>query len=95
MKYAVGQLVMNRKLGLGKILEIDRDNVTTFFKDQAENPRVINVAIVPMEIAKEQSDEFLDDPNLLRKHGRAAGAAKRAPRARRTPVAKVAVAVVA
>jgi len=60
MKYKVGQLVLNRKLGLGKVLEINGNEVLTYFKDELTNPRTINVSIVPMEIATEQSDPFFD-----------------------------------
>ncbi|WP_428940972.1 hypothetical protein [Fontivita pretiosa] len=60
MKYKVGQLVLNRKLGLGKVLEINGNEVLTYFKDELTNPRTINVSVVPMEIAAEQSDPFFD-----------------------------------
>lgn len=64
MKYCVGQLVVNRKLGLGKVLAVTGDSVTVFFKDQPDNPRTINVAIVPMEIPQQQSDPWLDHLDL-------------------------------
>lgn len=61
MKYKVGQLVVNKKLGLGKILSIRGQAVTTYFKDQSDNPRTINVGVVPMAIHSEQSDPMLDE----------------------------------
>lgn len=64
MKYKVGQLVVNRKLGLGKVLEISGDEVTTFFKNEQVNPRTINVNVVPMEIAEDQSDPYFDDMSV-------------------------------
>ena len=70
MKYMVGQLVVNRKLGLGKVLEVSGDSVTVFFKDQTDNPRTINVAILPMATPKEQSDPLFDDPKWMRKWGK-------------------------
>jgi hypothetical protein len=69
MNYKVGQLVVNRKLGLGKVLEVRGNSVTVFFKDQTDNPRTINVAAVPMALAKEQSDPLLDNAKLSRKKG--------------------------
>lgn len=72
MRYKVGQLVMNNKLGLGKVLEAYGDNVTCFFKDQSENPRIINVAVVPMEIPKEQSDPWFDEGNMARHRNKTA-----------------------
>ena len=60
MKYKVGQLVLNRKLGLGRVLEVNGDEVMTFFKDQQSNPRTINVGVVPMEIPSDQTDVFFD-----------------------------------
>jgi hypothetical protein len=56
----VGQLVRNRKLGLGRILEIHGDEVLAYFKDEEVNPRTINVVAVPMEIVPDQADEFFD-----------------------------------
>lgn len=61
MKYRIGQLVINRKLGLGKVLEINGNEVMTFFKDEQTNPRTIDVVAVPMEIAADQSDAFFDN----------------------------------
>jgi hypothetical protein len=60
MKYKVGQLVRNKKLGLGKVLEVSGDEVIAYFKDEQVNPRTINVAVVPMEIPADQSDPFFD-----------------------------------
>lgn len=60
MKYKVGQLVRNKKLGIGKILTISGDEVVAYFKDEQVNPRTINVAVVPMEIPADQSDPFFD-----------------------------------
>jgi hypothetical protein len=60
VKYKVGQLVVNRKLGLGKILGISGNEVVAYFKNEQTNPRTINVAAVPMEISSEQSDPFFD-----------------------------------
>jgi hypothetical protein len=70
MKYKVGQLVVNPKLGLGKVLEVRGDNVTVFFKDEKDNPRTINVAVVPMAIPKDQSDPTLDELNARGKRGK-------------------------
>ena len=80
MKHKIGQLVLNRKLGLGKVLEVRGDNVTVYFKDQSENPRIINVAVVPMTIPKEQSDPCFDEANMPRKHGKKLPPKKRATR---------------
>jgi hypothetical protein len=63
LKYEVGQLVRNRKLGLGRILELHGDEVLAYFKDELVNPRTINVTAVPMEILDDQSDEFFDGLN--------------------------------
>jgi len=60
LKYKVGQLVRNRKLGLGRILEIHGEEVVAYFKDEQVNPRRINVVAVPMEIPSDQADEFFD-----------------------------------
>lgn len=60
MKYKIGQLVRNKKLGLGKILSINGDEVITYFKDEQTNPRTINVVAVPMEIPSDQTDTFFD-----------------------------------
>ena len=60
MKYKVGQLVRNRKLGLGRILELHGEEVLAYFKDEQVNPRRINVVAVPMEIPSDQADEFFD-----------------------------------
>ena len=70
MKHKIGQLVVNKKLGLGKVLEVRGDNVTVFFKDHPDTPRVINVLVMPMEIPKEQTDEELDNPKQSRKNGK-------------------------
>ncbi len=67
MKYRVGQLVINNKLGLGRVLRIRGDDVTVFFKDQTDNPRIINVVFMPMAISTEQSDPSLDSPEMLKK----------------------------
>ncbi len=60
MKYKVGQLVVNKKLGIGKVLSVSGLSVTAYFRDQKENPRTINVGVVPMPLAPEQSDPMLD-----------------------------------
>jgi len=60
MRYKIGQLVVNRKLGLGKVLEVSGDTVMAYFKDQDHNPRTINIAVVPMPLAESQSDEWFD-----------------------------------
>lgn len=65
MKHKVGQLVLNSKLGLGRVLEVNGDEVMTFFKNEQTNPRTINVRIVPMEIPADQSDEFFDNLNQM------------------------------
>lgn len=86
MKYKIGQLVVNNKLGLGKILDIRGDSVTTFFKNEKENPRTINVGVVPMELAEEQNDPWFDclDEN---------GKVKKVRKPRATKAAKVPAAV--
>jgi hypothetical protein len=67
MHYKVGQLVVNRKLGLGKVLEVSRDNVLVYFRDQAVNPRTINIAAAAMELAADQNDPaFADLDNIER-----------------------------
>jgi hypothetical protein len=81
VKYKIGQLVLNRKLGLGKVLDISGDEVVAFFKDQQVNPRTINVSVAPMEIPTDQSDPFFDaedNQNLdrLRKPTKPRAAAK-------------------
>lgn len=81
MKYSIGQLVVNKKLGLGKVLEVDRDTVTVFFRDEKENPRIINVGVAPMALAESQSDPDLDDPNLLRRRSSAGKKKAAKPRA--------------
>ena len=78
MKYRAGQLVTNNKLGLGKVLEVRGDNLTVFFKDQKDNPRIINVAVAPMALAKVQSDPGFDDPNLIKKCKRTLSSRKKA-----------------
>jgi hypothetical protein len=80
MKHKVGQLVLNNKLGLGKVLEVRGDTVTVYFKDQSENPRIINVAVVPMTIAKDQADPCFDEANMPKKLGKKMPARKRATR---------------
>ena len=51
---------MNRKLGLGRVLEVNGDEVMAFFKNEQTNPRTIDVRAVPMEIPTDQSDTFFD-----------------------------------
>ena len=80
MKHKVGQLVMNNKLGLGKVLEVRGDTVTVYFKDQSENPRIINVAVVPMLIPKEQSDPCFEPENMPKRLGKKLPPRKRATR---------------
>jgi len=87
MKHKVGQLVINRKFGLGKVLEVRGDNVTVCFKDQTDNPRIINIAVVPMTIPKEQSDPYFDEAAPPRQRGRKLPARKKAAR---RPVARTA-----
>jgi hypothetical protein len=94
VKYKVGQLVLNKKLGVGKVLGINGDEVLTYFKDEQVNPRTINVGVVPMEIAQEQSDPFFDSEqgsNIARlsKPSKARRPAKpRAPKKEPQPVAE-------
>jgi hypothetical protein len=52
--------VRNRKLGLGRILELHGDEVLAYFKDEDVNPRRINIVAVPMEVPSDQADEFFD-----------------------------------
>jgi hypothetical protein len=67
MHYKVGQLVVNRKLGIGKILEVSRDTVLVYFRNEAVNPRTINIAAAAMELAADQADPaFSDDDNIER-----------------------------
>lgn len=86
MKYKVGQLVINKKLGLGKILGISGNEVVAYFKNEQVNPRTINVAAVPMEIASSQSDEFFDSDagnvDKLMKPSKPRKTTKRAPKAK-------------
>lgn len=81
MTYKIGQLVVNRKLGLGKILEIHGETVTVYFKDEIENPRFINVAAVPMTIASDQDDTSLDNMNQLTRNKKAAARKAARPKA--------------
>jgi len=53
------QLVRHPTLGLGKVLTVDGNRVTVFFKDQKENPSRTIVAD-RLEIAEVQSDPWLD-----------------------------------
>jgi hypothetical protein len=65
MNYKIGQLVCHRTLGLGKVLKVNGDKITVFFKDVTENPqRTIAVNVVPLEIPKNQSDPGLDTLDL-------------------------------
>jgi hypothetical protein len=94
VKYKVGQLVVNKKLGLGKVLEISGDEVIAFFKNELTNPRTINVSIVPMEIADEQADPFFDTMDarglarLKRPSKRRAPARAKTPKIAKQPVAE-------
>lgn len=81
---------MNKKLGLGKVLSVSGQNVTAFFKDQKENPRTINVSVVPMPLATDQNDPLLDDVDSRGKRksrARKPAAAAAAPSSRKTAVA--------
>jgi hypothetical protein len=60
LQHQKDQLVDHPTLGLGKVLTVDGNRVTVFFKDQKENPSRIIVAD-RLEIAKVQSDPFLDN----------------------------------
>jgi hypothetical protein len=91
LKYKVGQLVRNRKLGLGRILEIHGDEVLAYFKDEQVNPRTINVVAVPMEIPSDQADEFFDGLNE-KAIEKLAKPVKRKPAVKRAPKAAAAVA---
>lgn len=86
MTYKAGQLVVNRKLGLGKVLEVRGDIVMVYFRDELENPRAINVEVVPMTLAPDQSDASLDDMTMLTRNKKAAARKKK-------PKAQAAVAV--
>lgn len=60
VKFKPGQLVLNPKLGLGKVLSVNATTVSVFFRDQPNNPRTIHIRVVPMTLAPEQSDASLD-----------------------------------
>ena len=47
MAHPVGQLLLNRKLGLGKVPDVKGDIVTLSFKDQTDIPRQIDISKVP------------------------------------------------
>jgi hypothetical protein len=64
MTHTVGQLVNNKKFGLGKVVAVNGDSVTVFFKSQSENPRTIKVSVVPLEVPENQSDLWLDNLDL-------------------------------
>jgi len=83
MTYRLGQLVINPKLGLGRILHIKDEYLTVFFKEESENPRTINVAVVPMALAAEQCDPVLDDLALLKKRLKASEHRQRAAKRRK------------
>lgn len=60
-------MVVNSKLGLGKVLSVSGDNVTVIFKDQKDNPRTINVVMVPMTLAEDQADPWFDEQVTYKK----------------------------
>jgi hypothetical protein len=63
LQYQKGQLVRHPTLGIGKVLVVDGNRVTVFFKDQKENPSRTIVA-ERLEIAEVQSDPWLDNLDL-------------------------------
>jgi hypothetical protein len=60
LQHQKDQLVRHPTLGLGKVLTVDGNRVTVFFKDQKENPSRTIVAD-RLEIAEVQNDPFLDN----------------------------------
>jgi hypothetical protein len=63
LQHQKDQLVRHSTLGLGKVLTVDGNRVTVFFKDQKENPSRTIVAD-RLEIAEVQSDPWLDNLDL-------------------------------
>src|SRR5438270_12015434 len=87
MRYKVGQLVVNRKLGIGKVLDVGRDTVLVFFRNEQVNPRTINIEAAAMELAADQADPaFSADDNIekMKRPTRAAAGAKKKPRSKRS-----------
>lgn len=69
MKHTKDQLVVHPTLGLGKVLDVQGDGVTVFFKDTIDRPRrTIRVSMVPLEIPKNQSDPWLDSIDVAAIH---------------------------
>jgi len=60
LQHKKDQLVRHPTLGLGKVLTVDGNRVTVFFKDQKENPSRTIVAD-RLESSDVQSDPFLDN----------------------------------
>jgi len=63
LQYHEGQLVRHPTLGIGKVLLVDGNRVTVFFKDQKENPSRTIIA-ERLEIAEVQNDPWLDNLDL-------------------------------
>lgn len=63
MQHRRDQLVYHPTLGLGKVLTVDGNRITVFFKDQKENPSRTIVAD-RLEASDVQSDPFLDNLDL-------------------------------
>jgi hypothetical protein len=60
LQHQKDQLVHHATLGIGKVLAVDGNRVTVFFKDQNENPSRTIVAD-RLETAEVQSDPWLDN----------------------------------
>lgn len=86
VRYRIGHLVVNSKLGVGKVLNVSGDNVTVIFKDQKDNPRTINVAMVPMTLSDDQADPWFDEQVTYKKCKK--GWTAKRKRTVATPVAK-------
>ncbi len=68
MTYKAGCLVHHQTFGLGKVLKVEGDKVTVFFRNTPGNPKTIKTSQYPLEISACQSDPWLDriDPQVLR-----------------------------
>ena len=65
MNHKKGQLVRHPTFGLGKVLMVNGERVTVFFKDVANDPqRTISTSTVPLEVPANQSDPWLDNLDL-------------------------------
>lgn len=90
MQYKVGQLVVNRKLGIGKVLEVHRDTVLVYFRNESVNPRMINIMAAAMELAADQADPAFSDMDNIERMKRptkkaATGAKRLSKRSKHVP----------